>query len=159
MANNIDKKLVKNHEIYSDNQKKFLLELLKIRTNSLVSYSYRVWQMFNWFVTINIGIFGFIFSKQNSILNSLNVYLVSLLLNILWLYIGINDYLSMKKHKTIKEKIEEELYYSHELGNLFEELSQNENPIFTRWKFNQTKTLFMAPLFCIILWIIIYSNI
>jgi hypothetical protein len=55
----------KNREIYSDNQKQLLIELLKIRTNSLVSYSNRVWQVFNWFVTINIGILGFLFSNHN----------------------------------------------------------------------------------------------
>ncbi len=156
----MDEKLIKHHEIYSDNQKKFLLELLKIRTDSLVSFSNRVWQIFNWFVTINIGILGFLFSKQNTVLNSLYIYLVSLLLNILWLYIGINDYLSMKKHKTIKEKIEKYLYHSYDIGILLEPPSENENPIFSRLKFNQTKTLFMVPLFCfIILIILIFLNI
>jgi len=152
----MDEKLIKHHEIYSDNQKIFLLELLKIRTNSLVSYSNRVWQMFNWFVTINIGILGFLFSDQNTVINSLFIYFVGLLLNILWFFIGINDYLSMLKHKTIKEKIENELYYSYDIGTLLEPPSQNENPIFSRLKFNQTKTLFMAPLLSIIFWFIIY---
>ena len=154
----MDKKLDKNHEIYSDNQKKFLLELLKIRTNSLVSYSNRVWQMFNWFVTINIGILGFLFSNQNTVLNSFYIYLVGLLLNILWLFIGINDYLSMEKHKRIKGKIENELYNSYDLSIFLDPSSQNENPIFLRLKFDQTKTLFIVPLFCIILWILIYLN-
>ena len=53
--------------------------------------------MFNWFVTINIGILGFLFSNHNTVLNSFYIYLIGLLLNILWLYIGINDYLSMEK--------------------------------------------------------------
>jgi hypothetical protein len=130
-----------------------LLEVLKIRTDSLVNYSNRVWIVFNWFLTLNIGALGLQYNQFNEVIDSgarLHYFVIGLVLTSLWLLIGVNDYESMKKHKSIKENIEKELRLKFYLNIL--NYQKGKSLI----QFSQTKALFLAPIIFIIFWIYSY---
>jgi hypothetical protein len=144
---------------FSPIDKGHLVEIVKMRTDALVSYSSRIWTLFNWFQTLNVGILGVILTNQ-VVLNE-NVFLLavmSLLLSILWFFLGVNDFISMEKHKKIKKSLEEKLFTSL---NMREELNEEKNSpkkILTLLRYNQTKSLFLVPLINSIISIIIIVN-
>lgn len=147
------KHLKANNSEISEEQSQVLIDFLKIRTESLVNYSNRVWKIFNWFVTINLGFFVFIFNNQIKITHPQIFYFIGILINCLWLLIGVNDYLSMLKHKTIKEQIEKKLLSRFDLGKLIH-FKNPSNCFIHKLKFNQTKTLYVVPMICLILGVI-----
>lgn len=131
----------------NENQVSFLLEALKIRTDSLVAYSNRVWLMFSWFVTFNLAVIGFVFSKDYNSSSQVFTSSISLgiIVNFLWVLIGVNDYISMKKHKLIKERIEKRIFRSYSLRRI---LIINT----PKWAlFSQTKLLYLSPILFLII--------
>ena len=144
---------MKNRKL-TEKQVSFLLEALKIRTDSLVAYSNRVWLIFSWFVTFNFALLGFVFSKEDNssaemVLSSISI---GIIVNFLWLLLGINDYISMKKHKLIKERIEKRVFRSHSLRRILI-INTPKN-----LKFSQTKLLYISPILFLIIFILLLIN-
>jgi hypothetical protein len=146
MENQENSKVLESR-IYTEAAKDQLVEILKLRTSSLVSYSNRVWLMFNWFLTFNVGFFAFLFSKESEVFPRFFILLIGLLISILWFFIGLNDFISMKKHKEIKKNIEVEVAKTLNIQSL---LFYPERKCF---KYNQTKTLIIIPVFTSLFWL------
>lgn len=144
---------MKNRKL-TEKQVSFLLEVLKIRTDSLVAYSNRVWLMFSWFVTFNLVLIGFIFSKDYNSSAQVVTSSISLgiIVNFLWIRLGINDYISMKKHKIIKERIEKRVFRSYSLRRILM-INTPNNLIFS-----QTKLLYISPILFITILILLLIN-
>lgn len=139
------KKKVSPINSISENDKGHLVEIVKMRTDALVSYSNRVWTVFSLFQTLNLAIIGAIFTKQTIGENQvIFLGIISLFLSTIWYILGLNDYRSMEKHKNIKKIVEEKLFV---LLNISEVLVQAEKPKHRRvvYGFNQTKTLYIIP--------------
>jgi hypothetical protein len=146
MENQENSKVLESR-IYTEAEKNLIVEILKLRTSSLVSYSNRVWLIFNWFITFNLSFFAFFFTFKIDCYVSNVVLIAGFLINGLWLLIGINDYFSMKKHKEIKEKIEVRVAEILNIQNIL--LDQKPKYL----KYNQTKTLFIIPILTSLFWL------
>ena len=144
---------------FMENNKSHLVEIVKMRTDALINYSNRVWKIFNWFQLFNFTIFGVIFTNQVGKREEiLLLAIISTAASILWFVLGVNDFLSMEKHKRIKKSLEKRLF---ELLYLLEELNEDLIPpkgIFKLFEFNQTKALFIVPIFNSICSSIIFFN-
>jgi ABC-type uncharacterized transport system permease subunit len=141
----------------SDSREKeldLLMNLLQIRTDSLVNYSNRVWLIFNWFVTLNIGVLGFFLTKQATDF-TISIIIVGFLSSMLWFMIGIQDFKSMEKHKLIKKEVEKIV-----LGQLDQPtLNKVMFPEKEKFEFQQTWSLFAVPIVFAFIWILFfYTN-
>jgi hypothetical protein len=145
----------KNTSLPSD--KSHLVEIVKMRTDSLVNYSNRVWKIFYWFQVFNLTILGAILTKQiTDLIPVLFLGLTSLFLSFLWFFLGVNDFLSMEKHKTIKNYLEKDLYIQLDIEEKLQEtVKKNLHKKLIKFNFNQTKVLFLAPVFNFISTIIV----
>lgn len=143
-----------NSEI--ENTESLLSEVIhyyEIRMSALSEYSDRVWNRFNWLLTLQLAIFGFYFSQIDksasvAIFKS-GVPIIGIVVAILWLVMGAEDYVSMKKHGKRTAEVE----------NKVKELFSNENMEFNFQarrsfiSFRQTWLLFVFPALIIISWL------
>jgi hypothetical protein len=141
----------------SPSEKGHLVEIVKMRTDALVNYSNRVWKLFNWFQTLNVVILGVILTKQVIIEHS--VYLlaiISLLLSILWFFLGVNDFISMEKHKIIKNNLEKDLFIQMDIEEKLQEAVEEKKPKkLIKFNLKQTKALYIVPVFNFLITIIV----
>jgi len=141
----------------SPSDKGHLVEIVKMRTDALVNYSNRVWKLFNWFQTLNVVILGVILTKQ--VITDHSVYLltiISLLLSILWFFLGVNDFISMEKHKILKNILEKVLFIQMDIAEKLQETVKKNLPKkLIKFNFNQTKALYLVPVFNFLITIIV----
>lgn len=126
-----------------------LLEILKLKTSSFESLSNKSWSVFNLFLTFNLAFLTFYFSREeNSYFGKILPYF-GLTISILWTFLGANDYKSLKKHKKIKEKLEESYFRKNKINKIINIDNHKEKNIPLR---SQSKNLFIIPSIVIALW-------
>jgi uncharacterized membrane protein len=128
-----------------------LISIYGIRLSALGGYSDRIWKRFYWLLTIQVALFGFIFSKleqsNTNLLLGKAILPIGLFIAFLWLLLCIEDYFSLKKYAKEMKKIEEYLY------NYFQqnELSFHETKR-SLLGFDQAWLLFISPIIILFMW-------
>ena len=134
-----------------------VIHYYEVRMSALSEYSDRVWNRFNWLLTLQLAIFGFYFSQIDKSASfaifKLGVPIVGIVVAILWLVMGAEDYVSMRKHGKRTDEVE----------NKLRDLFSNENIEFNFQarrsfiSFRQTWLLFIFPALIIISWMVVYT--
>ena len=87
-----------------DNQSSLsdLIHYYEVRLTALTDYSDRVWNRFNWFLTLQLATLGFFFSQFEQIavqpLMAWGVPIVGAIVAGIWSLMGAEDYASMRNH-------------------------------------------------------------
>ncbi len=131
-----------------------LISILQIRTDALIKYSQRIWTLFNWFLTLQVAILGYYFRTMQLDSHTLAVPIVGLTLSVLWLLIGINDFKSFNKHKSVKTEIEKKVSKNLNISNLLG-YNQSEKEQNKKFEFRQTYMLMIFPIIVFLLWLYI----
>lgn len=130
-----------------------LIHYYEVRMTALSEYSDRVWNRFNWFLTLQIAILGFFLSQIEKIATqpflAYGVPIVGVVVAGIWALMGAEDYVSMRKHgkrtTTVEERVKDKF-----LRQGFDfEVSVRKSFL----HFRQTSLLFLFPLFVAILWL------
>jgi hypothetical protein len=145
--------------LFLESDKGHLVAIVKMRTDALVSYSNRVWAVFNIFQTLNLTFIVAILTKHITGSNPILYFgIISLSLSILWFFLGVNDFLSMERHKRIKNSLEEKFFKSLNMEEELDEDVNSQKRILTQFNFNQTKALFIVPIFNSLISLMIVVN-
>ncbi len=88
-----------------------LVHYYEVRMLALTGYSTQIWNRFNWFLTLELAIFGFFFTRLTHLPSNSAVIvpIIGIVIATLWTLIGSEDYVSMKRHGQITTKVDEEL--------------------------------------------------
>lgn len=119
-----------------------LIEILKIRTDSLIGYSNKVWNIFNWFSAFNIVGLGLFLNQINKFEIVISCGLFHLVINILWFIVALNDFRSFKKHSSLKKNVEDELIKEYDFKSNFFQIEINNDVN----EFSQSKILYFVPI-------------
>ena len=120
-----------------------IINIYNIRMTKLGAYSTLVWNRFNWLVTLQIALLGFFFSQidkkqaEIKILFEISIPVIGLVLSVLWLMLGKEDYFTLKKQK---EEIKCLSNIINEKLNLLVSLNKK------RINFSQSIFLFLFPI-------------
>ena len=140
-----------NSESISD-----VVHYYEVRMSALSDYSNGVWNRFNWFLTLQLAIFGFYFSQSNKIgeisLFESGVPIVGVIVAILWLIMGAEDFISMNKHGKKTTKVEDRVLELLSEQNIKFNFKVKKSVI----RFRQTWLLFLFPALLIASWLIVY---
>ena len=143
-----------------DNKKESLLSdvihYYEVRMSALSQYSDRVWNRFNWFLTLQLAISGFYFSQLEK-LASFSIFksgipIIGFVVAILWLIMGAEDFVSMRKHGKRTTEVE------NKVKALFSRQGVDFNAQARKSfiNFRQTWLLFIFPAFIILSWAVVY---
>ncbi len=133
-----------------------LVHYYEVRMLALTEYSSRIWNRFNWFLTLELAIFGFFFTHLETLPANFAsiVPIIGMVIAILWFLIGFEDRQSMKRHgETVNELDLEVRKIFVECGINFE-LKVKKHPI----RFRQMWVLFVFPLIVGLSWIFFIIN-
>ena len=88
-----------------------LIQYHKTRMDILANYSKIVWNRFNWFTTLELALFSILITKYNEFLKDelylqIIFFVLGSILTFFWLFLSIEDYMSMQRHKKRGEIIE-----------------------------------------------------
>jgi hypothetical protein len=127
-----------------------------IKMSALSEYSTMIWNRFNWFLTLQVAILGFYFSQLTKIDASsvvlIGVPVAGLIVAILWAIMGIEDYLSIRRHGKRTKELDK-----HVRGLfLNQEICIYQNDQNGRIEFKQTSLLYYFPMLTMTSWIVIY---
>ncbi|MDM8565364.1 hypothetical protein QUF74_06895 [Candidatus Halobeggiatoa sp. HSG11] len=128
-----------------------LVHYYEVRMLALTEYSSRIWNRFNWFLTLELAIFGFFFTHLETLSKNFIsiVPIIGIVIAALWFLIGFEDHKSMKRHsETVNELDLEIRKFFAEHGINFE-LKVKKHPI----RFRQIWVLFMFPLIVGLSWV------
>lgn len=146
----------------TDNVKGILSDLIhyyEVRMMALSEYSDRVWNRFNWFMTVEVAIFGFFFSQVDKIvLQSLlhnGIPLVGITIALLWSLMGAEDYVSMRKHGKRTTEVEWQVMERFKDSGLSFEVQVRKSFV----NFRQTWLLFVFPCLVVVAWMIIFAKV
>ncbi len=138
-----------------------LLHFYEIKMQGMGSYSSIVWSRFNWFVTLELALLGFLITKSGNLPEYDTLKLVILVAGVIvsafWLILGILDYRSLGRHsesiRTLSFKIEKILGL---IDSTTSNTTVKKGPtsLITKMKrfFRQTVLLCVLPLVFIICW-------
>jgi len=146
----MDNPETKNKITHSD-----LISYYEIRMAALSEYSDRVWNRFNWFLTLELSTFGFFLSQLEKAasqpLLGYGIPIIAIIVSSIWALMGAEDYISMKKHGKIVTKLEEYV------KDIFLQQGFNFEVSIQRsfLNFRQTSLLFLFPIFLEFLWLAI----
>ena len=127
-----------------------LISLYEIIMNAQIQYSQRVWTLFNWFLTIHIGIAGFYLIQGVDSSSFAFIPIIALIIAILWIFIGYQDYKSMNKHNYRRKTIENEVIIKIEnckVSTLSDSFNEDEKSLI-----RQTWALFVFPVIVLLFW-------
>lgn len=139
---------------YTDN----LVVYYEIRMSVLSNYSSIVWNRFNWILTLQLTIFGFYLLNIEKDIPQLriSVLIIGVVVCILWLIMGAEDYVSLKNHKGKTSEID--ILLKSKFGN--EGIILNNEKNSRLFKFRQSWLLFIFPLTTILIWVyLLQTNI
>lgn len=143
-----------------DNKKEILLSdvihYYEVRMSALSEYSDRVWNRFNWLLTLQLAISGFYFSQLDK-LASFSVFksgvpIIGFVVAILWLIMGAEDFVSMRKYGKRTTEVE------NKVKTLFSRQGVDFNSQARKSfvNFRQTWLLFIFPALIIFSWAVVY---
>jgi len=119
----------------------------EVKMNAFTEYSAAVWNRFNWILTLQLGAFGLFFTEIIGVRDNIgasNIFqLLGVLICILWVLVGIHDFLSLRKHKSNVAEIDEII--KNRMQDLWNK-KPKESPIRLTW------LLFIFPIPLIIFW-------
>lgn len=127
----------------------------RIKMSAFSKYLAIVWNRFNWFLTLTIAVFGVYFNKieQTSyFLFQYGIPTIGIVLSFLWLFMGVEDYLSLKRHKAKVSSIDNHLKDYFHKADIDIRFEKNNNYL----NFTQSTLLFLFPGLAIICWLIIW---
>ncbi|ETR67061.1 MAG: hypothetical protein OMM_12003 [Candidatus Magnetoglobus multicellularis str. Araruama] len=118
----------------------------EVRMNALSEYSDRVWNRFNWFLTLQLAIFGFYFTQIDKLslqpLIAKGIPIVGITISVLWCLMGAEDYVSMRKHGKRTLEVENKVKEAFLQEKYDFEVSVRRSFI----RFRQTWLLFLFPI-------------
>ena len=135
-----------------------LMHFYEVRMLALSEYSDRVWNRFNWFMTLQVAIFGFFFSQattsENKQFFEYGIPLIGIVIALLWSLMGIEDYISLKKHKKLTNQVGTHAVNIFINSGLEFTLNKNKSD-----KFHQSWLLFIFPLSIVTIWAYVYVKV
>lgn len=144
----MDNQETENEVAFSD-----LIHYYEVRMTALSEYSDRVWNRFNWFLTLHLATLGFFLSQIEKIatqpLLAYGVPVVGVVVAGIWALMGAEDYVSMRKHGKRTTAVEERVKDTFLLQGFDFEVSARKSFL----NFRQTSLLFLFPLVVAILWL------
>ena len=137
-----------------------LVHYYEIRMVALSDYSTRTWNRFNWFMTIHLASFGFIFSSLVKVEESQWYFIVSIVVGItalVWAILGFEDFKQMQRYgfecRQIENKVLETLKVRESI-----EFSKVEKGI-SILPFKQTRLLYLFPLLVFVSWVLLSASV
>lgn len=126
-----------------------LVHYYEARVLALSEYSGLVWNRFNWFVTLQVAIFGFYFAQfgktTSQYLLEYGAPFVGMTIALIWTVMGAEDRKSQTKHGKITKDIESRIRESLN----FKPLEQGSS------YFRQTRLLVLFPCLVLGAWMVI----
>ncbi|WP_143169336.1 RipA family octameric membrane protein [Vibrio quintilis] len=133
-----------------------LVHYYEVRMVALSEYSDRVWNRFNWFMTVEVAAFGFFFSQAGKIASQSllqnGIPLVGIIVALLWGLLGAEDYVSMRKHGKITTDVEQKVKEQFERIGLTFDVEVRKSFV----NFRQTWLLFLFPCLVAISWVVVF---
>ncbi len=88
-----------------------LVHYYEVRMLALTEYSSQIWNRFNWFLTLEVAIFGFFFTHLETLPTNLSpiIPIIGVVIAVLWTFIGFEDRESMKRHSKIVNELDVEI--------------------------------------------------
>lgn len=146
----------------TDNSNSVLAELVhyyEVRMMALSEYSDRVWNRFNWFMTVEVAAFGFFFSQAEKLssqsLLQIGIPLVGIAIALLWALMGAEDYISLRKHGKRTNEVEQRVKEQFKSIALTFDVDVRTSFI----NFRQTWLLFLFPCLVVVSWLVIFAKI
>jgi hypothetical protein len=144
----VDKQEPDNQAALSD-----LIHYYEVRLTALTDYSDRVWNRFNWFLTLQLATLGFFFSQFEQIavqpFMAWGVPIVGAIVAGIWSLMGAEDYVSMRNHRKRTNLVEERVK-----DQFLRRGVDFTDPVRKRFlRFSQTSLLFLFPLLVAGLWL------
>ena len=132
-----------------------LIHYYETRMNAFSAYSNLVWNRFNWFITLQVIIFGFLFTQQTSVNKSeiveIGIPIVSIVISILWLVMGVEDYISLKRHGRKTTTIEINIKNILNSTNIMKTHTEERG----KFNFKQSLLLIISPILAMFTWVLI----
>ena len=130
-----------------------LISYYQVQSSAWLGYAGIVWNRFNWMLTLQLAMIGFFFTNYSktsfSVIYQFHISTVGLIVAILWLFMGIEDFRSMDKHrkrvKNLERKIEKELVDTN--------IKTNPSKV-GRSIFRQSYLLIVFPTVAVISWLV-----
>lgn len=129
-----------------------ILYYYEVKMQGLGSYSNIVWSRFNWFLTLELALLGFLFTQAANFpsynMLKIVIWFAGVLVSIFWLTLGRLDYSSLERHSE----------RGRELNNIIVDSLPSLPPtlksknIHDKSHFRQTKILFILPGALIVCW-------
>jgi hypothetical protein len=118
---------------------------------ALTEYSSRIWNRFNWFLTLELAIFGFFFSHLETLPKNFSsiVPIIGIVVAILWFLIGFEDRKSMKRHSEMVKEVDIKIREIFTEKNINFKAKIKKPPV----RFRQMWVLFLFPLIIAISWV------
>lgn len=128
-----------------------LVHYYEVRMLALTEYSSRIWNRFNWFLTLELAIFGFFFSHLETLpKNFISIVpTIGIVIALLWFLIGFEDRKSMKRHGEVVNEIDIEINKIFTEQDVSFDLKYKKHPI----RFRQMWVLFVFPLIVAASWV------
>jgi len=137
-----------------------LVHYYEVRMASLSDFSSRTWSRFNWFMTLHLGAFGFIFSNLVKVSKSEWYDVAAIVLSftaLVWTLLGYKDYFQMTKYSQECKNIEKVILERFEKdSHIIFAKSTTGKPWFS---FKQTKLLYLFPLLVLVAWIVLCISV
>ncbi len=134
-----------------------LIQYYAIRMSALSDFSTRVWGRFNWFMTLHLGAFAFIFSNLVKVEHSQWYTVVTIVVSItavVWTILGYEDFKQMQKYGNECKEIEKVLLTSlTQEQNLIFSLSEQNRKKRGILPFKHSRLLYLFPILVFITWI------
>ena len=131
------------------------LTYFEIRMMAFTSYSDRVWNRFNWLLTLELAILGFYFSNLDKITQNIllarGIPSVGLIVAVLWFLMGVEDTISLRKHRLIIQ------YVENSIRKTLARHSWKTDHSRSSFRFRQNWLLFVFPILTIGGWILLYK--
>ncbi len=128
-----------------------LVHYYEMRMIALTNYSTQIWNRFNWFLTLELAIFGFFFTQFGALPpnSAIIVPIIGIVIAVLWTLIGSEDYLSVKRRRQATAGVDQKIRkIFSEQGIEFETQTKKS---FTN--FRQTWILFLFPMIVAVSWV------
>ncbi len=131
-----------------------LISYYQVKSSAWLGYASIVWNRFNWVLTLQLGMIGYYFSvvpaNNLGLFSKFNIPAIGFIVSLLWLFMGLEDFKSMKKHRSIVKGLESQIET---------ELSKPKVPIgidsLSKSLFHQTYLLFVFPIISLSNWCLI----
>lgn len=131
-----------------------LCSVFQTRMNAFSNYSNQVWNRFNWLLTLQVGIAGLFLTNYSSASDSSKgTIILALMVCILWLLMGIEDWKNLKQHS---ERVKIcHVHITNKIEPFAEGISEHTQSNPGVFSFRQTWLLFLFPSISLIGWLII----